>query len=823
MKIRKKRRSGSGIAQEPSTRDVVCWSAAILLPAAIYFSAAADLPHVLVITCLLLLFSSITRTGWRVTDRTTVYTVVFVGILTMFGNYLAPMKLDRFGFMAIFSRPMLLVPFSLYLAAMIAGFRNRGHVVGAAAAAALLCFGLGGDLRFERITPERFPKVDVIFHHFQWVYWILMGWTGVCVLFASRSGGLRGRWWRGMLLLLALSGIAVMLGLEYRFYRRHEGMIRNWENALLRIGIRQFYRAGATGHQLGGAPDLMAPLSEEFLKNSDQVVLRATAAQAPGYLRGRVFLRYERGSWSYPEAVTKELSSTLAADVSSTDQLYGIKRMTPTRNPVVVYPKYSFLNSQLLIPGDTASLELIALRVGITQDGQIDAEGFERDGGYTAYSDAPDGFSAYPEPQKINFNYLLVPNSLMPALRNIVEELKLYSLPSDAARMMALKRFFAENFEYSLDWAGPPSLADPENAPNSGPGARPARPARPAPPASKPAAAPAAGARPKSAGIERKKAQARDAAEKRRQNEKKALPVISKMLRSLAASQSAESLFYSIAVPGAAALTGFSPPRVSYSEDGRLVPHPAARWRFRSRRADPVEYFLTQHRRGHCELFASALVLLLREAGIPARYVTGVVCFEQHPSGKYYLSRLSNVHAWVEAYDRERKQWVLLDATPPRVNEAPPPRAAGIRGEWEAFLDRIGFLWQELMSDIRRGRFGDGIVRLVLVAWDFLWALLTSWWSAPLIWIVVIGGICHRILRHRRYARSLPAERRRIQKEFLARIKEFRRLGLISESMREPTASEILERVEHTATLSHRRREEAARFLREYLDRRYRP
>lgn len=650
-----------------------------------------------------------------------------------------------------------------------------------------------------------------------------MGWTGVCVLFASRSGGLRGRWWRGMLLLLALSGIAVMLGLEYRFYRRHEGMIRNWENALLRIGIRQFYRAGATGHQLGGAPDLMAPLSEEFLKNSDQVVLRATAAQAPGYLRGRVFLRYERGTWSYPEAITKELSSTLAADVSSADQLFGIKRMTPTRNPVVVYPKYSFLNSQLLIPGDTASLELIALRVGITQDGQIDAEGFERDGGYTAYSDASDGFSAYPEPQKINFNYLLVPNSLMPALRNIVEELKLYSLPSDAARMMALKRFFAENFEYSLDWAGPPSLADPENAPNSGPGARPARPARPAPPASKPAAAPAAGARPKSAGIERKKAQARDAAEKRRQNEKKALPVISKMLRSLAASQSAESLFYSIAVPGAAALTGFSPPRVSYSEDGRLVPHPAARWRFRSRRADPVEYFLTQHRRGHCELFASALVLLLREAGIPARYVTGVVCFEQHPSGKYYLSRLSNVHAWVEAYDRERKQWVLLDATPPRVNEAPPPRAAGIRGEWEAFLDRIGFLWQELMSDIRRGRFGDGIVRLVLVAWDFLWALLTSWWSAPLIWIVVIGGFCHRILRHRRYARSLPAERRRIQKEFLARIKEFRRLGLISESMREPTASEILERVEHTATLSHRRREEAARFLREYLDHRYRP
>jgi len=89
------------------SRKIVLWSAAILLPAAFYFSAIADLPHITVITVILLVVASLKSTGWRVSDRSVIYLTVLAMAITLFGNYLAPLKQDRFGFMAIFSRPNL--------------------------------------------------------------------------------------------------------------------------------------------------------------------------------------------------------------------------------------------------------------------------------------------------------------------------------------------------------------------------------------------------------------------------------------------------------------------------------------------------------------------------------------------------------------------------------------------------------------------------------------------------------------------------------------------------------------------------------------------
>ena len=53
----------------------------------------------------------------------------------------------------------------------------------------------------------------------------------------------------------------------------------------------------------------------------------------------------------------------------------------------------------------------------------------------------------------------------------------------------------------------------------------------------------------------------------------------------------------------------------------------------------PVEEFLTQRRSGHCETFATAMALVLREHGIPSRLVTGFAGGERGPFGSYYLVR----------------------------------------------------------------------------------------------------------------------------------------------------------------------------------------
>ncbi len=65
---------------------------------------------------------------------------------------------------------------------------------------------------------------------------------------------------------------------------------------------------------------------------------------------------------------------------------------------------------------------------------------------------------------------------------------------------------------------------------------------------------------------------------------------------------------------------------------------------------DPIEDFVSNHRTGHCEYFASALTLMLRSQGIPARMVVGYRGGEFNYVGNYYLVRQCDAHAWVEAY-----------------------------------------------------------------------------------------------------------------------------------------------------------------------------
>jgi transglutaminase-like putative cysteine protease len=66
--------------------------------------------------------------------------------------------------------------------------------------------------------------------------------------------------------------------------------------------------------------------------------------------------------------------------------------------------------------------------------------------------------------------------------------------------------------------------------------------------------------------------------------------------------------------------------------------------------ADPVDEFLFTTRRGFCEHYAAAFVVLMRSAGIPARVVTGYQGGEYNPLGDYWLVRQSDAHAWAEVW-----------------------------------------------------------------------------------------------------------------------------------------------------------------------------
>ncbi len=78
--------------------------------------------------------------------------------------------------------------------------------------------------------------------------------------------------------------------------------------------------------------------------------------------------------------------------------------------------------------------------------------------------------------------------------------------------------------------------------------------------------------------------------------------------------------------------------------------------------ATPLAAFLLDHQSGHCEYFASATTLLLRQAGIPARYAVGYSVHEFSPLEKQYIVRSRNAHAWTMAY--LNGSWQSVDTTP---------------------------------------------------------------------------------------------------------------------------------------------------------------
>lgn len=80
--------------------------------------------------------------------------------------------------------------------------------------------------------------------------------------------------------------------------------------------------------------------------------------------------------------------------------------------------------------------------------------------------------------------------------------------------------------------------------------------------------------------------------------------------------------------------------------------------------ADPLEGFLFDTRAGHCEYFATALAVLLREVGVPTRIVNGYYGAHRNDVGDFWAVRQADAHSWVEVHFGALG-WVTFDPTPP--------------------------------------------------------------------------------------------------------------------------------------------------------------
>ncbi len=139
---------------------------------------------------------------------------------------------------------------------------------------------------------------------------------------------------------------------------------------------------------------------------------------------------------------------------------------------------------------------------------------------------------------------------------------------------------------------------------------------------------------------------------------------------------------------------------------------------------DPLEDFVTKHRRGHCEYFAGALAMMLRSQGIPARMAIGFKGGEWNALGMYYQVQQLHAHAWVEVYlgpgdipedafggedEKPAAAWMVLDPTEGTQEAIAAAENHGLVARLRQSMDYGYVLWSNYVVGLNSKRQRQGI------------------------------------------------------------------------------------------------------------------
>jgi transglutaminase-like putative cysteine protease len=129
----------------------------------------------------------------------------------------------------------------------------------------------------------------------------------------------------------------------------------------------------------------------------------------------------------------------------------------------------------------------------------------------------------------------------------------------------------------------------------------------------------------------------------------------------------------------------------------------------------PIEQFLLERSEGHCEYFASGLVVLLRSVGIPARLVNGYAGGHANELGDFIEVAQSDAHAWVEVH-YAHAGWVAYDATPADLRLAGADALRGL-GSISDLASALELWWFRNVVDFDRGHQARAL-RALWMGWN---------------------------------------------------------------------------------------------------------
>lgn len=222
---------------------------------------------------------------------------------------------------------------------------------------------------------------------------------------------------------------------------------------------------------------------------------------------------------------------------------------------------------------------------------------------------------------------------------------------------------------------------------------------------------------------------------------------------------------------------------------------------------EPVDFFLFQRKKGHCEYFASAFAVMARAVGVPTRNVNGFLGGEWNEYDSYVAVRAGDAHSWAEVYFGDAG-WVTFDATPPGQVDQLGRGASGALARMQRFLDTLRFQWSKWVIEydlaqqlsVFRGvgnALRDG-ARAVKSAVAMAWSAGRQGW--PLALAAAIGAALVLARRWRRTAGGGEEVRRRKASPLAAALLDAEKALARRGAGREPGITPV----EHAAALAGR-------------------
>lgn len=214
--------------------------------------------------------------------------------------------------------------------------------------------------------------------------------------------------------------------------------------------------------------------------------------------------------------------------------------------------------------------------------------------------------------------------------------------------------------------------------------------------------------------------------------------------------------------------------------------------------SEPVDFFLFDRKKGHCEYFASAFAVLARASGIPTRQVNGFLGGEWNEYQGYVAVRAGDAHSWDEVYF-PGTGWVTFDATP--ASDQLGRGGTGWRARLGRWMDTLRFQWTkwvieyDLASQLSLFRdIGHALKDAASAVKD---AIGVAWrWLKAHVWVggLALAAIAAAIFLRRRRAgprgletgRSKPRKRSPIALTFDQVAKQLARAGVSRDAATTP-------------------------------------